>query len=300
MTSKIKVVYIIGPTRSGSTIFSNILNEVDGYFNAGELIEYWDRGLKWPCSCGADTKNCGIWGKVFREMNLLEADYATVATFIKSHSHSTFVPKYMLKGNTGRKDKNWSGMLNAIGRLYQKVQNATGCEVIIDSSKNPAYAFLLGFIPVIDLYLIHLIRDSRAVAYSWQKKKMNLWTTNVVETSLVWMLRNSIAEMIGSRNKSRYLKIHYENFISKPREVFEAVFQFLSTTDKPSPIENDHFVRIGTNHGLCGNPVRFDSGLTRLQLDRRYARMKAVDRMIVTILTMPALLKYGYPIRIAD
>ncbi len=299
MIQKTKVLYIVGPTRSGSTIFANIINEAEGFFNAGELIEYWDRGLKWPCSCGASTRSCRIWEKVIRDMNLPEADYLKIGKFIQSNSHSTLVPKHLLSGKTKHRDGNRSEMLDAIGRLYGHVRNATDSEIIVDSSKNPAYAFLLGSIPGIDLYLLHLIRDSRAVAYSWQKKKQNLWTANVVETSLVWMLRNRIAEMMGRRKGARYFKLHYEDFIAKPREVLESVFQFIGTSNTKAPIENDHFARIGINHGLCGNPVRFDSGLTRLQLDKRYVRMKAVDRIIVTTLTMPALLKYGYPIRMS-
>jgi hypothetical protein len=56
----IKVLYIAGPTRSGSTLLSKILGEVDGFFNAGEIIDIWDRGLASDglCSCGKAMSQC--------------------------------------------------------------------------------------------------------------------------------------------------------------------------------------------------------------------------------------------------
>ena len=41
---KIKVLYIAGPSRSGSTFLSSILGEIQGIFNAGEVIDVWDKG----------------------------------------------------------------------------------------------------------------------------------------------------------------------------------------------------------------------------------------------------------------
>lgn len=298
MTTKTKVLYIVGPTRSGSTIFSNILNEVEGFFNAGELIEYWNRGLKWPCSCGTDTRNCVIWQNVIRKVKFSDADYARIGQTIEAAGHSLRVPKYMLsKRRQPREEENWPEMLSALESLYKAVQSVTDCEVLIDASKNPGYAFLLSLVPGIDLYLVHLIRDPRAVAYSWLQKKQNLWTTNVLQTSLVWLLRNQIAEMMGRQNGSKYIKLNYEYFVSKPRQAIDNVFAFLSVEGKKSPVGRDGYARIGGNHGLCGNPVRFDSGPTRLLADRRYLQMKTIDKILVTMLTMPGLLKYGYPLQ---
>lgn len=65
----IKVLYIAGPTRSGSTIISNILGQIDGFFHAGEVIEAWDRGRIWKCSCGAFPDVCPVWSKIFHELD---------------------------------------------------------------------------------------------------------------------------------------------------------------------------------------------------------------------------------------
>ncbi|HDO25996.1 MAG TPA: sulfotransferase, partial [Nitrospirae bacterium] len=64
--NRIKVLYIAGMSRSGSTILGNILGEIDGFFNAGELIDIWDRGLAsdGKCGCGMKISKCEVWRTV--------------------------------------------------------------------------------------------------------------------------------------------------------------------------------------------------------------------------------------------
>ena len=65
----VKVLYLAGPTRSGSTILSNILGEIDGFFNAGQIFELWDKGLaeNGLCGCGQQLTTCEIWSTVFKK-----------------------------------------------------------------------------------------------------------------------------------------------------------------------------------------------------------------------------------------
>ena len=58
----------------------------------------------------------------------------------------------------------------ALERLYRAIAVVGDTRVIVDSSKAPSTAFVLRAMPVLDLRLVHLIRDSRGVAYSWNKK----------------------------------------------------------------------------------------------------------------------------------
>ena len=45
-----------------------------------------------------------------------------------------------------------------------------GADVVIDSSKHVSTALVLRHVPGIDLRIVHLVRDSRGVAYSWTKE----------------------------------------------------------------------------------------------------------------------------------
>jgi len=65
----VKVIYIAGSTRSGSTLLGSILGQVEGVFFAGEVYRIWhprDRtaGL---CSCGKKEEECEVWSAIFKD-----------------------------------------------------------------------------------------------------------------------------------------------------------------------------------------------------------------------------------------
>ena len=60
----------------------------------------------------------------------------------------------------------------ACGRLARAAPNAGAfARVIVDSSKRPSYAAFLRSVPGCDPYYVHLIREPRASAYSWQSRR---------------------------------------------------------------------------------------------------------------------------------
>jgi hypothetical protein len=60
-------------------------------------------------------------------------------------------------------------MAEILRSLYSAIAQVSG-GVIVDSSKTPSYLFLLQRVEGIDLRLLHLVRDSRGVAYSTLKR----------------------------------------------------------------------------------------------------------------------------------
>src|SRR3954466_8311379 len=64
--TRTRVLSIVGPGRSGTTILGNILGEVQGITNAGELRWLWRRGLmeQRPCGCGLPPVECPRWSVV--------------------------------------------------------------------------------------------------------------------------------------------------------------------------------------------------------------------------------------------
>ncbi len=64
-----KVIYITGWLRSGSTILGNVLNELPGVLHAGELHYLWkngmlDSGTNSLCGCGEQIRQCALWSSV--------------------------------------------------------------------------------------------------------------------------------------------------------------------------------------------------------------------------------------------
>ena len=71
---KIKVIYISGIGRSGSTLLDIILSTSEKVFSVGEIFKYNQmlrENIK--CSCGKKVKDCSFWkdfdGKDFKIKN---------------------------------------------------------------------------------------------------------------------------------------------------------------------------------------------------------------------------------------
>ena len=65
------VVYIVGWGRSGSTLLTAVLGELDGAFAAGELRMLWGRGAigRRLCGCGRVIPECPIWSQVLERLD---------------------------------------------------------------------------------------------------------------------------------------------------------------------------------------------------------------------------------------
>ena len=70
------VLYLLGKGRSGSTLLSMALGELDGVFAAGELRFFWRRGLVEDrrCACGERITDCAVWGAVAERLADLDAE----------------------------------------------------------------------------------------------------------------------------------------------------------------------------------------------------------------------------------
>jgi hypothetical protein len=193
-----------------------------------------------------------------------------------------------------------------LGRFYTAIRKISDSRVIIDSSKVPSYAYTLANLPDIDLrVVVHLVRDSRAVAYSWLRKKVNyevggekihMDQHGPVNSSLGWMRSNSLIEPLRFLTAARYMRARYEDLVNEPRETLVRILTLLSENDVKLPLTDDRtVVELKVDHTVAGNPMRFRRGTVELCLDEEWKKgMKRTDRRITTALTWPLLLKYGY------
>jgi hypothetical protein len=62
----VKVLYIGGFGRSGSTLVERILGQLPGFCSAGEIVFLWQRGLieNQLCGRGATFSECDFWTRV--------------------------------------------------------------------------------------------------------------------------------------------------------------------------------------------------------------------------------------------
>lgn len=302
---KVKVLYIAGGWRSGSTLIDNLLGQIDGFFSVGEIYHIWDQSLIKTrlCGCGQPLGECEVWRGVMDEA------YGG-AEFVDNHdmirlrdggARTRYIPLLLMPRGRSLLKLRLGNYLDNLERLYQGISSSTGSWVVVDSSKLLLYGYLLGMLPSLDLYVVHLVRDSRAFTHSWMRSKLQpdinapLPRYGPIHSTLTWNVTNLLAEALFGGSPERYMRLRYEDFVARPKEAVARLLALVQESPRRLPFAGDHRVELGVNHTVVGNPGRFDTGTIELRLDEEWkGKMERLNRRIVTALTVPLLWRYGY------
>ncbi|MFL5992497.1 MAG: sulfotransferase family protein [Rubrobacteraceae bacterium] len=304
---KVKVLYVVGLGRSGSTILSNSLGQIPSFFSGGELNFIWRHNVleNRLCGCGRPFRECPVWTRVMDQAfgGMDGVDPRAMMRLQNLGTRTRHIPMMLTRRGRRSLAQRLEKLLIAYGRLYEAIGAVTGSRVIVDSSKEPAHGFAMSMVPGVDFYALHLLRDPRAAAYSWSKKKPQPDTDardfmvrfSPAKSSALWDSWNASAEALWRRVPDRYLRLRYEDFVADPRECFEKILALVGEPDAGPPLVGEREVKLGVSHTVSGNPNRFETGAVELRTDREWiSRMKPRDKALVTALTLPLLKHYGY------
>jgi hypothetical protein len=307
---KVKVLYVAGWGRSGSTILGRILGQVSNFFLVGELRYVWDRGLieNRLCSCGVPFRECQVWQEIMAEAfgddDHVEAQRLIALRERELRTRHLLTPTISAVRTRVARMGEYQGTLE---KLYRAVRDVRRSRVVVDTSKFPSYGYILQRAPGIELYVLHLVRDPRAVAYSWESRKKpkmdrrdgpsnSMTPHGFVESSLVWDVWNLAIENVWRRRPERYMLLRYEDFVESPRNSVQSILRFLGE-EAESPFVGEREIAMEVPHTFSGNPDRFQSGTLTIRPDEGWRRNMSVTRQgIVTTLTWPGLVRYGYPL----
>jgi Sulfotransferase family len=309
-TTPLKVLYIMGAARCGSTILDNILNEIDGFFSVGELRFLWERLHQGRlCGCGRAFEDCEVWSLILPEV--LGSDLRALPAVLKrqkaiSATWRTWPLLYASSRDNVTDDVQAYAAL--MSHLYQTIGRVTGARVVIDSSKRPWDAALLGVVnrsaPMeISPFFIHLVRDPRAMAYSQLNVKANpdreqpavMKPTGVTKSALQWVRWNVTADAVRAKQREvPSMMIGYRDFCSDPVGISRAITEFVGEGDAGLPFSSDHAVSLEGNHTVSGNPDRFRKGMVTIREDNKWeTQMKPRDKLIASALTLPLIRRYS-------
>ncbi|MBA2692848.1 MAG: sulfotransferase [Rubrobacter sp.] len=305
---RVKVLYIAGFGRSGSTILANSLGQIDGFFSGGEMNFIWKHALIEDrlCGCGRRSSECPVWNAVFDEAfgGMENVDAKEIMRLQNSGARTRHIPQMHTQKGRATLEGRMGKFLSSSARLYEAVKATTGSRVIVDSSKEPAYGRAIAMIPEVDLRVLHLVRDPRAAAYSWLKKKEQpdsedrefMHQKSALDSAVLWDAWNVSTETLWRREK--YMRLRCEDFIAEPKQSFRSILDFIGEPDSELPLAGEREVKLGVSHTVSGNPNRFDTGSVELRPDERWKKeMRSKDRSLVTALTLPLLARYGYSLK---
>jgi hypothetical protein len=310
-----RVLYISGDGRSGSTLLSALLGANEGFFPVGELRGIWHAvRTNELCGCGTPFLDCSFWRvvgeRVFAGWDRVDTDrmLALDARYARHRSIGRlFVPA--IGRNRDSQREQYAAVLR---RLYEAVWEESGCSVIVDSSKDAPYGFLLSGIEGLDVRVVHLVRDSRGVAYSWSKRTVarpeyvahpTLQRTfmnwqSPVRSALEWDLKNVLCHAL-SRSAAAGVFLRYETLVQKPdwslAEIRRGLRWDAPVNSPPVSLAASGEFESLPHHTLGGNRVRFARGVVQVRGDDEWkTKMRRTSRLQVGILTLPLLIAYGY------
>jgi hypothetical protein len=301
----IKVLFIGGYGRSGSTLLERVLGEVDGFFPAGELRHVFREGYleNRLCGCGVPFRECPFWVRVTEEAfgGMESFDVARLIRVKDRVDRYWRIPQLAWGMNTARARADLEWYIGRLRGLYAAIASVSGASVIVDSSKDVSHGYVLNAIGApVEPYVCHLIRDSRAVAHSWARPKfnpgngreMNRW--GPVRTSAEWTAINALTGL-QRRFNPRYVRLTYGELARSPEATIRRILELIGEGGRSIPLRDGRLLAGRTHHTVAGNPDRFRRGEIEIRWDQSWrAGMPPASRAVVTALTLPMLLRYGF------
>lgn len=306
-----RIVFLGGLGRSGSTLIERLLGEIAGTCSVGETVHMWERGVAGGerCGCGLPFLECSFWRKVGQAAfgGWEKIDLSRVNELRSRVDRTRFIPRLASTARGPGFQRALDEYLSYYQRVYAAVAEVSGSEVIIDSSKHASLAFCLASCPSLDVRIIHLVRDSRAVAYSWTKSisrpeaagpsYMTRWSP--ATTAVQWNTQNGALHVLARSTPT--LRVRYEDLVRAPETMLRRIAAFAELRTERGRFgflgdEGGQFqADLNISHTVSGNPMRFSSGRMMIRPDERWqAELPVRQRRIVTGLTFPLLRGYGY------
>jgi Sulfotransferase family len=306
-----RVLYVGGLGRSGSTLIERLIGQLPGVCSVGELVHLWERGVKEGerCGCGQPFHECLFWQQVgvvaFDGWDKI--DVSRIAALRARVDRNRFIPA--LAGRRPRPGlrPDLDEYTSYYARLYAAISKVSGCELIVDSSKHPSLAHCLRWQADLDLRVLHLIRDSRAVAYSWSRQvrrpdtesESYMTRYSTIMAAGQWNSQNAAFHLLAKLG-CQTMRMKYEDFIAGPEAALrrlagfaglpvQASYPFLGTDGTSC------WADLGGAHTVSGNPMRFSTGRIAIRGDERWrSDMPKTQQRAVAALTFPLLAGYGY------
>lgn len=303
----LRVVYIMGVGRSGSTVLDSLLGNHPQIESVGELSLAADRG--WLrneyCSCGKPARECSRWSAIRHVWSKLVGhdDAAAFARLVESIDGGHLASLRLPLVRRCRRER-FARYARESRALFEAIQRVSGKPVVVESSKRMARAAALAAIPGMELSVIHLVRDGRGVAWSLQKKfgedpRRGLASLHqphrAWRAATIWMSGNLQSAWVRRRlPPERSIRLRYEDFVTQPRAALEQIGRLVGLDMGPLTEAVDAGREFPVGHSIAGNRLRL-AGPVRLRADNEWTeKLSPRDERVCWSMAGWLLRRYGY------
>lgn len=272
----------------------------------------WQRGIveNERCGCGREFRACDFWSQVgtaaFGGWDQVSVDRVTELR--ASVDRTRFIPLLASPALPPALRRNLAEYTEYYLRVYRAIAEITGRPVVIDSSKHASLAYCLSRRAEVDLRVIHLVRDSRAVAYSWTKTvarpdagaESYMTTYRPLRAAGQWNTQNGALQMLARRG-TQVLRVRYEDLVESVEQTMLMLARFAGVPAGDADLSflgadgDGRSAVLHEAHTASGNPMRFTTGKVTIRGDERWrTALPEAQRRTVTVMTLPLLTHYGY------
>jgi Sulfotransferase domain len=305
----LRLLYIAGLARSGSTVLGYVLGELPGAIFVGELALFWRRFAEGElCSCSKPLPDCHFWSAVVSEaFGQMTCEHARR---LQELEWRVTRQQRLLGLVPVRWSTRWSKkiriMLAERDRLYRAISEIASAECIVDSGKEVTFGSMMARLSNINFSTIHLVRDPRGVAFSWQKQVRSdsepgyMPRSTAIRTAARWMSGNIFVQLSLRKLSSAYYRVRYEDLVAYPSDIAHEISR--ATSNPVTSNERaDYSVQLPNEYHLVGsNPgVRRHLGRDlRLTLDDEWRTgLPRGQSWLVTAVCGGLMTAYDYPLR---
>ncbi|MEO1386592.1 MAG: sulfotransferase [Cyanobacteria bacterium J06634_6] len=247
---KKKVLFIMGTAHCGSTLLTLVLGGHSQCRAVGEISNLPDFYRRGKPVCSLCNGRCSFWNERFSA-----ADYQLLCGGLSEQRLHKYIPLKV--------EKTVRGMLKVdqVFNPYTLIGSRIEEQVIVDSTKTvywlekklAAREFQQG---LVEPYLLHLIRDGRAVMASYGRRKeyQGLSATEFGQRfGKMWQARVNNERRFFDQFSTQFdtppKRLRYEEFATEPEQQAQSLCDWLGIPFEPSMLD----YRNHENHVISGN-----------------------------------------------
>ena len=245
-----KLIYIVGAGRSGSTLLDMMLGSDSTIFSSGELVNLIHAHLNGEyCSCGQMVEGCSFWQTIIQEWkqhnNLSYEDVQRFAVLDKKYSHPKSLKAWYCALFPFRSG-NYARYLALLHSLLHTIQVNAREDTITDSSKSPVRLLNIMKVEGVDVKIIHLVKHPYGIIQSLLKTykkdiqqgiQYDKKPKHAIRTSIWWITINLLTEFASLAVSKRKTIIKYEDLVSNPEEQLNKIIEGVCFSE---PMQGSH------------------------------------------------------------
>lgn len=275
INKNVKLVFIVGSSRSGTTLLRNVL-EKHPFIAATPELKFFNRIL-------ASKKRIGELDSSTARAAFQKHVMKKLPACLEDRGYQYNIPKITEELLCVDNYKDY--FLN----LAVKVVHKNNYEILVE--KTPVNVFFLkiifNYFP--DAKIIHMLRDGRDVCASMIKR----WDADLIHQVAYWDAAVSAYDYFLRKNPDKHkqmLQIKYEAFVENPKKYLEDIFTFLNI-DQLTEIELKNILSNTVSNSS------FDKQKTGIARSSHFLdQFSKHEQELITSLQRNTLIKKGYDV----